>query len=162
MLQMSPCNYHCSQLAAYQIQLPLSFKERRYQCPNCIRISQQVLEELELSRDTIEINDNTNEKVNNTEKKKVNTKNENKHSHKHKIRDANDNNDNNKQPNKLNVNGTIEERLMKLESKFNISIGTSEIKKEALQKPSYANIACLLYTSPSPRDKRQSRMPSSA
>ena len=24
------------------------------------------------------------------------------------------------------------------------------------------NIACLLYTSPSPRDKRQSRMPSSA
>ena len=25
-----------------------------------------------------------------------------------------------------------------------------------------ANIACLLYTSPSPRDKRQSRMPSSA
>ena len=67
-----------------------SFKERRYQCPNCIRVSQQVLEELELSRDTIEINDNTNKKVNNTEKNKVNTKNENKHGHKHKIRDAND------------------------------------------------------------------------
>ena len=29
---------------------------------------------------------------------------------------------------------------MKLESKFNILIGTSEIKKEALQKPSYAAI----------------------
>ena len=28
------------------------------------------------------------------------------------------------------------------------------------KKPSY--MACLLYTSPSPRDKRQSRMPSSA
>ena len=27
---------------------------------------------------------------------------------------------------------------------------------------SYAFYACLLYTSPSPRDKRQSRMPSSA
>ena len=27
---------------------------------------------------------------------------------------------------------------------------------------SYAALACLLYTSPSPRDKRQSRMPSSA
>ena len=26
----------------------------------------------------------------------------------------------------------------------------------------YNNITCLLYTSPSPRDKRQSRMPSSA
>ena len=26
----------------------------------------------------------------------------------------------------------------------------------------YKDVACLLYTSPSPRDKRQSRMPSSA
>ena len=33
---------------------------------------------------------------------------------------------------------------MKLESKFNILIiGTSEIKKEALQKPSYANKATI-------------------
>ena len=29
-------------------------------------------------------------------------------------------------------------------------------------KPNLAHYACLLYTSPSPRDKRQSRMPSSA
>ena len=29
-------------------------------------------------------------------------------------------------------------------------------------KEDYNNKACLLYTSPSPRDKRQSRMPSSA
>ena len=28
--------------------------------------------------------------------------------------------------------------------------------------PDYKKILCLLYTSPSPRDKRQSRMPSSA
>ena len=35
----------------------------------------------------------------------------------------------------------------------------SEVKSLRLNK---ANIACLLYTSPSPRDKRQSRMPSSA
>ena len=52
----------------------------------------------------------------------------------------NENNNNNKQSNELNVNRTIEERLMKLESKFNILIDTSEIKKEALQKPSYAAI----------------------
>ena len=55
----------------------------------------------------------------------------------------NENNDNNKQSNELNVNRTIEERLMKLESKFNILISTSEIKKEALQKPSYTNIAAI-------------------
>ena len=56
--------------------------------PNFIRVSQQVLEELELSRDTIVINDNANKKVNNTEKNKVNTKNENKHGYKQKIRNA--------------------------------------------------------------------------
>ena len=33
---------------------------------------------------------------------------------------------------------------------------------KALQKHVYQNPGCLLYTSPSPRDKRQSRMPSSA
>ena len=32
----------------------------------------------------------------------------------------------------------------------------------ALSNAGAINIACLLYTSPSPRDKRQSRMPSSA
>ena len=149
-LQCRKCHravhYQCSQLPAHQIQLCLSFKERRYQCPNCIKVSQQVLDELELSRrDTIEINNKTNKKVNNTnnnntEKNNVNTKNENKHSNKHKIRNANynnnnnsndknNNNNNNKQSNELNINGTIEERLMKLESKFNILIETSDIKK---------------------------------
>ena len=33
---------------------------------------------------------------------------------------------------------------------------------QSIQKSDDAIIACLLYTSPSPRDKRQSRMPSSA
>ena len=33
---------------------------------------------------------------------------------------------------------------------------------EAMIKNRIENISCLLYTSPSPRDKRQSRMPSSA
>ena len=156
-LQCRKCHrsvhYQCSQLPAYQIQLCLSFKERRYQCPNCIKVSQQVLEELELSRrDTIEINDNTNKKVNNTnnniENNNGNTKNENKHDNKHNNRNAvnndnNNNNNNNKQSNELNINGTIEERLMKLESKFKNLVETSEIKKEALQKSSYANIAAI-------------------
>ena len=33
---------------------------------------------------------------------------------------------------------------------------------ERLRRPSNIHTTCLLYTSPSPRDKRQSRMPSSA
>ena len=33
---------------------------------------------------------------------------------------------------------------------------------EVLEEPRKITTACLLYTSPSPRDKRQSRMPSSA
>ena len=68
-LQCRKCHravhYKCSRLPSYQIQLCLSFEERRYQCPNCIKVSQQVLEELELSRkDTTEINDNSKKKVN--------------------------------------------------------------------------------------------------
>ena len=43
----------------------------------------------------------------------------------------------------------------------------SKREKQLLEKlkeinPDYIFITCLLYTSPSPRDKRQSRMPSSA
>ena len=42
-----------------------------------------------------------------------------------------------------------------------------ELKTKAIPIPGYSEVlvkidACLLYTSPSPRDKRQSRMPSSA
>ena len=37
----------------------------------------------------------------------------------------------------------------------------SEIRGKMLEQFKYSN-DCLLYTSPSPRDKRQSRMPSSA
>ena len=90
----------------------MSFKERRYQCPNCIKISQQVLEELEVSRrDTIEINDNLKKKVNtiNNNIDNNNTKNENKLSNTNTDNNNNSNNNNNnnnskKQSNELNVN----------------------------------------------------------
>ena len=35
-------------------------------------------------------------------------------------------------------------------------------QKVDINKSGYIDLSCLLYTSPSPRDKRQSRMPSSA
>ena len=37
-----------------------------------------------------------------------------------------------------------------------------KMKQNACKRIGMESIACLLYTSPSPRDKRQSRMPSSA
>ena len=46
-----------------------------------------------------------------------------------------------------------------------VTLGTSVIKSNANKIRTFHNdqiIVCLLYTSPSPRDKRQSRMPSSA
>ena len=47
-----------------------------------------------------------------------------------------------------------------------VSLLLGHIQLHGLQQPEQAAIAyervCLLYTSPSPRDKRQSRMPSSA
>ena len=54
------------------------------------------------------------------------------------------------------ANGFVAKNLRKYLSENNvdlISISRSDFKE-------YSN--CLLYTSPSPRDKRQSRMPSSA
>ena len=78
-------HYKCSQLPGYQIQLCLSFKKRRYQCSDCTKVSQKVLEELELSRkDTIEVNDDTKKKVNTANNNIDNdnnrtSKNENKH-----------------------------------------------------------------------------------
>ena len=44
-------HYKCSRLSSHQIQLCLSFKEQLYQCPNCIKASQQVLEELKKRHD---------------------------------------------------------------------------------------------------------------
>eukprot|EP00827_Trimyema_finlayi_P001842 TRINITY_DN182_c0_g2_i1.p2 TRINITY_DN182_c0_g2~~TRINITY_DN182_c0_g2_i1.p2 ORF type:complete len:112 (+),score=33.44 TRINITY_DN182_c0_g2_i1:471-806(+) len=38
----------------------------------------------------------------------------------------------------------------------------SQLINQFKQFPMYSALICLLYTSPSPRDKRQSRMPSSA
>ena len=39
---------------------------------------------------------------------------------------------------------------------------TIRVAKQAMEKAMQYAYSCLLYTSPSPRDKRQSRMPSSA
>ncbi|MEO0684650.1 MAG: hypothetical protein AAFY76_06270 [Cyanobacteria bacterium J06649_11] len=140
----------------------MSFKERRYQCPNCTKVSQQVLEELELSRkDTIEINDNPENKVNtiNNNINDNNTKNEKKlnnrntddnknNSINNNNNNYNNNNNNNnnskKKSNELNINETIEERVTKLESKVkHMLIETCKIKKEAQQKASYAKIAAI-------------------
>ena len=43
-----------------------------------------------------------------------------------------------------------------------VGIGTTNAQQNSLYVVGDTNITCLLYTSPSPRDKRQSRMPSSA
>ena len=147
-LQCRKCHravhYKCSRLPSYQIQLCLSFKERRYQCPNCIKVSQQVLEELKVSRrDTIEINDNPKKKVNtiNNNIDNNNTKNENKLNNKNT---DNNNNNSKKLSNELNINETIEERLTKLESTVkHMLIETCEKNKEAQQRASYAKIAAI-------------------
>ena len=39
---------------------------------------------------------------------------------------------------------------------------TAEVEEELLEKHEDPNTPCLLYTSPSPRDRQKSRMPSSA
>ena len=44
------------------------------------------------------------------------------------------------------------------ELQLDVTVAVRGERSEALAKP----VICLLYTSPSPRDKRQSRMPSSA
>ena len=62
-----------------------------------------------------------------------------------------------KSPKKLTVN-----RRSQSELKLSGGFGTSRtVNVEIRKKATYVN-NCLLYTSPSPRDKRQSRMPSSA
>ena len=118
----------------------MSFKERRYQCPNYIKVSQQVLEELELSKkDTTEINDNPKKKVNtiinnniddnNTKnEKKLNNRNNDDNQNNSNNNNNNNNNNSKKQTNELNINETIEERLTKLESKVkHMLIKTCEI-----------------------------------
>ena len=46
--------------------------------------------------------------------------------------------------------------------KYRVKQATKQIKRHGIQLFVDLNQCCLLYTSPSPRDKRQSRMPSSA
>ena len=47
-------------------------------------------------------------------------------------------------------------------SGFTIDEAIAELETTVSDYIFYGNTSCLLYTSPSPRDKRQSRMPSSA
>ena len=129
-LQCRKCHrfvhYRCSQLPAYQIQLCLSFKERRFQCPNCIKVSQHVLQELEVSRRGSTRVKDSNNNLNNTNNNhidknndNINTKNDN-NINNNNINNNNNNNNNNKneeQSNKLNSE-TIEDRLANLENKF--------------------------------------------
>ena len=61
------------------------------------------------------------------------------------------------------VQGNIQRAAARLEAAEKLAAGLDAVTREAgdacFNKYSYL---CLLYTSPSPRDKRQSRMPSSA
>ena len=50
--------------------------------------------------------------------------------------------------------------IMLEEIGYEYKVTKVDLGKDEQFKPEYLN--CLLYTSPSPRDKRQSRMPSSA
>ena len=58
-------------------------------------------------------------------------------------------------------NGAGKTNLMEAISFFSPGRGFRRARMEDLARKHNGNI-CLLYTSPSPRDKRQSRMPSSA
>ena len=63
---------------------------------------------------------------------------------------------------KLENNGVIKTQRTTRVSRFFINDMTEEESKVASRLRQTTPKACLLYTSPSPRDKRQSRMPSSA
>ena len=52
--------------------------------------------------------------------------------------------------------------LAGLLANYGIKIGIFDRKESTVNEPRAVSIDCLLYTSPSPRDMRRSRMPSSA
>ena len=55
-----------------------------------------------------------------------------------------------------------EAKQIKQAKQAQVSKHTSKANQQGPRKNNARRTACLLYTSPSPRDKRQSRMPSSA
>ena len=59
------------------------------------------------------------------------------------------------------LNGTLTRVVYRGDTGFTIARVLPDGEKNSFEEEGYAN-PCLLYTSPSPRDKRQSRMPSSA
>ena len=58
--------------------------------------------------------------------------------------------------------GTVQARLERLERRGVLASWRPHLSPAAMGWAVTAFVTCLLYTSPSPRDKRQSRMPSSA
>ena len=59
--------------------------------------------------------------------------------------------------------GRSDDMLLAALSKFSLQNSTLEVcKLDYIERRERESPGCLLYTSPSPRDKRQSRMPSSA
>ena len=54
------------------------------------------------------------------------------------------------------------EEVKKVAHLARLELNENEINNHAEQLEKILDYICLLYTSPSPRDKRQSRMPSSA
>ena len=65
-------------------------------------------------------------------------------------------------PDGMTVNYDMDPDLCYMEPGTEIKIDTDSVYADTWPHVDTLNINCLLYTSPSPRDKRQSRMPSSA
>ena len=71
----------------------------------------------------------------------------------------------------LPANARVHRRVLTQDARYQVYMARSNLSGEIValkkvrmdnEKEGFPITACLLYTSPSPRDKRQSRMPSSA
>ena len=61
----------------------------------------------------------------------------------------------------VNIQGTADQNINRWINQFQIENSNIETIKDTLSSK-YVSTVCLLYTSPSPRDRQKSRMPSSA
>ena len=63
MLQCRKCercvHYACSELPAYQIQLCLQYKSRRFECAKCVTVTLILLEKIKTSKQRVRINQTT-------------------------------------------------------------------------------------------------------
>ena len=64
--------------------------------------------------------------------------------------------------NDIHLVGRNESELSSFSEKLGCSHTVVDVLEDGFIEKVKSDISCLLYTSPSPRDKRQSRMPSSA